>query len=265
MTTIIRNLDMEIKNPTLPPLFEPFATVSGLMAGWRFGDGFSDLSGNGHTLKAVGTPVFNTFFVTGDKDNGFITDVPDGLQRTMITVYRQAADVNTFGYPVGNIVQSASANGEGIAITDVSVDALRRRSLSIGGKAYNEKLYGTAAGPSEATSSRNNFVFTAVTVDGAGNQGGLYVPSASADIIPATLAEGANLAERSVTEKDAESFYRIITWRNPNLPPVPPSSPNTGLAVAEVLIYDRVLSLDELKVQYGRSQRYFKNTYGVVV
>ncbi|QHA85529.1 hypothetical protein [Serratia rhizosphaerae] len=265
MTTIIRNLDMEIKNPTLPPLYEPFASVPGLIAGWRFGEGFTDLSGNGHTLKEVGTPSVGEYFVAGDKDNGFITDVPDGMQRTLIAVYRQAADVNTFGYPVGNIVQNASANGEGIAITDVSVTSLRRRSAYIGGKSYNEKLYGTAAGPAEATATRNNFAFSAVTIDGAGNTAGFFIPSANADIIPATLASGVNLAERSITESGAESFYRIIAWRNSNLPPVPPSSPNTGLAVAEVLIYDRPLSLTDLNTQYGRSKRYFESNYKVKI
>ncbi|WP_061799252.1 hypothetical protein [Serratia ficaria] len=256
MTTMIRNLDMEIKNPSLTPIYEPFASVPGLMQGIRVGEGLVDLSGNGYTVTPIGTPTLTKYSVIGDKNNGFMTNVPDGLQRTIIAVYKQSADVATFGYPVSNITQQTSAQGVGMAITDVSSTSLRRRSLNVGAKEYNETLYGVASGPSEGVVTRNKFVWTAVTVDGAGNTAGLFVPAANPAIIPATLAEGANLAERTITEGGGDSYYRVIAWRSPTIPPVASAS---GLEVAEWLIYDRALSLSDLQVQYGRSQRYFKN------
>lgn len=256
MTTMIRNLDMEIQNPSLTPIYEPFASVPGLMQGVRVGDGLVDLSGNGYTVAPIGTPTLTKYSVIGDKNNGFVTNVPDGLQRTIIAVYKQASDTATFGYPVGNITQQTSAHGVGLAISDVSSTSLRRRSLTVGAKEYNETLYAVAAGPSEGVATRNKFVWTAVTVDGAGNAAGLFIPAANPAIIPATLAAGANLAERTITEGGGDSYYRVIAWRSPTIPPVASAS---GLEVAEWLIYDRALSLADLQVQYGRSQRYFKN------
>ncbi|WP_129543805.1 hypothetical protein [Serratia sp. 1D1416] len=262
MTTIIRDLDTDLSDSGLPPLYEPFASVAGLIAGWRFGEGFTDLSGNRHVIKEIGTPSVGEFYIRGDKNNGFITDVPDGQQRTLIAVHRHSADVNSFGYPVSSITQQTSTTGVGLAISDVSSASVHRRSLNVGGQAYNQPLYGVAGGPSEAVQSRNKFAFTAITVDGAGNTAGLYVPSASQNLIPATIAEGVNLANRIITEPGGVSYYRLIAWRSPT---IPSTGVESGLDLAEVLFYDRALSLEELQIQYGRSQRYFKNSFGELI
>lgn len=86
MTSIIRCLDVEIENPQLKPVYVPFVAEPGLIAGWRFGSGMNDLSGNGNTLTAIGAPTSDNFFISGDKDNGFMTTVPDGLQRTLVAI-----------------------------------------------------------------------------------------------------------------------------------------------------------------------------------
>ncbi|HCA3644149.1 TPA: hypothetical protein ACHT11_004817 [Klebsiella pneumoniae] len=260
MTTIIRNKDVIIANPQLKPIYTPFTAEPGLLAAWRFGDGMDDLSGNANTLTAVGSPTKGEFFISGDKDNGFITSVPDGLQRTLIAVWRNHSTADAYAYPVGNLSQQASAYGVGIGLKSSSSSSANivRYSGNAGGVSYSGNLYGVADGPADAYANRMNFRWAAFTVDGAGNAANLYLPKLNPALIPATISSGANLATRDITESGVNSLYRLIAFRSPTLPP---NLPGTDIDVAEVLIFDRPLDLAAQQRTYARSQQYMSG-YG---
>ncbi|HCI6561372.1 TPA: hypothetical protein NPP16_001303 [Klebsiella pneumoniae] len=260
MTTIIRNKDVVISNPQLNPIYTPFVAEPGLLAAWRFGDGMTDLSGNGHTLSAVGTPTRGNYYITGDKNNGYLTSVPDGLQRTLVAVWRNNTTATNFGYPVGNLSQSATNTGVGVGLYSSSSSTLNRNSGAVGNTLKTDGLLARALGPDESYASRMNFRFAAFSVDGAGNAANLYIPAANSSLIPATLASGVNLASRSILEDGLSSFYRLINWRDPSTP----DSTETALDVAEVLIFDRPLDLEALQRTYLRSQNYISG-YGQTI
>lgn len=260
MTTIIRNKDVVIQNPQLKPIYTPFVAEAGLLAAWRFGNGLSDLSGNGHTLSAVGAPTRGNYYITGDKNNGYLTSVPDGLQRTLVAVWRNNKTLATFGYPVGNLSQSVTITGVGVGLFSSSASTLNRNSGGVGNALKTDALLARAPGPDESYESRLKFRFAALSVDGAGNAANLYLPAANSALIPATLTSGANLANRSILEAGLSSFYRLINWRDPSTP----DSAETALDVAEVLIFDRPLDLAALQRTYQRSQNYISG-YGQTI
>ncbi|HDU4375789.1 TPA: hypothetical protein RFS90_001312 [Klebsiella aerogenes] len=255
MTTIIRNKDVIIANPQLKPIYTPFVAEPGLLAAWRFGDGMDDLSNNANTLTPIGAPVTGEYYISGDKDNGFITSVPDGLQRTLIAVWRNHSSSDAYAYPVGNLAQSASAQVIGIGLKSNSSASsnLIRTSGNAGGISKTGNLLAIADGPSETYANRVNFRWAAFTVDGASNKANLYLPKLNASLIPATIASGANLATRDITEGGISSMFRLIAFRDPSMPP---NLPGTDIDVAEVLIFDRALDLSGLQRTYARSKSY---------
>ncbi|HBW9854347.1 TPA: hypothetical protein MFX39_09000 [Klebsiella pneumoniae] len=263
MTTIIRNKDVVIESPQLKPIYTPFVAEDGLLAGWRFGDGLNDLSGNGNSLSAVGSPVSEGYFISGDKDNGYKTTVPDGLQRTLVAVWRNHSAIDAYAYPVGNLAQSASNQGIGVGLKSNSSSSsnLSRISGNAGANASARPLLAIADGPADSYANRLSFRFAAFTIDGAGNVANLYVPSLNSALIPATLASGANLATRNITEGGLSSTYRIIAFRDPA---IPGSLPGTAIDVAEVLIFDRALDLAALQRTYQRSKLYLAG-YGQTI
>ncbi|EQB4675854.1 hypothetical protein ACU60M_03445 [Klebsiella aerogenes] len=255
MTTIIRNKDVIIANPQLKPIYTPFVAEPGLLAAWRFGDGMDDLSGNANTLTPIGSPTKGEYFISGDKDNGFITSVPDGLQRTLIAVWRNHSTTDAYAYPVGNLSQQSAASGVGIGLKSNSSSSanLARYSGNAGGLTYSGNLYAVADGPADSYANRMNFRWAAFSVDGAGNVANLYLPKQNAALIPATIASGANLATRDITEGGVSSLYRLIAFRSPT---IPPNLPGTDIDVAEVLVFDNALNFAALQRTYARSQAY---------
>lgn len=261
MTSIIRCLDVEIENPKLKPVYVPFVAEPGLIAGWRFGSGMNDLSGNGNTLTAIGAPTSDNFFISGDKDNGFMTTVPDGLQRTLVAIWRNHSTTDAYGYPVGNLRQSSSVTGIGFGLisSSSSSSAISRVSGLIGNRAMTDNLIGSAAGPSEPYASRLNFRFAALSLDSAGNVANLYLPGVNPELIPATVS--ALLSNRSIQESgEMISKYRLIAYRDPTAPSVAGSA----IDVAEALIFDRPLDLPALQRTYARSKNYMA-MYGQVI
>ncbi|KLE69870.1 hypothetical protein YA15_09215 [Klebsiella aerogenes] len=106
-----------------------------------------------------------------------------------------------------------------------------------------------------------NFRWAAFSVDGAGNVANLYLPKQNAALIPATIASGANLATRDITEGGVSSLYRLIAFRSPT---IPPNLSGTDIDVAEVLVFDNALNFAALQRTYARSQAYLAS-FGQVI
>lgn len=176
MTTIIRNKDVVIENPQLKPIYTPFTSEPGLIAGWRFGNGMADLSGNGNSLTAIGTPTVDSYFISGDKDNGYKSTVPDGYQRTLVAIWRNHSATDAYAYPVGNLAQSSSTTGIGVGLKSNSSSSsnLSRLSGNVGGNTTTANLLAIADGPTDTYANRLNFRWAAFSIDGNGNAANLF-------------------------------------------------------------------------------------------
>ncbi len=256
MTTAFKSMDKLIVNPMLKPLYAPFRSVAvnNLLAAWRFGNGLTDLSGNGKTLTAVGAPTIGAYYISGDKANGYLTNVADGLERTIIAIYRHTLAQDSYIYPVGNLSQLSGASGIGFGIkaNSSSPSALSRRSILVGSTSKSAALYGVADGTAEPLTNRSLFAWQAAGVSGAGNSAYNFIPTISTGLIAATLAAGANLAARDVTESAAPSYYRLAVWRDNSTP----ATTYSNVDIAEILVFDRLLTLAELQAQYAYDKAY---------
>lgn len=260
MTTIIRSLDLEITDSGLSPIYIPFQSVAGLIAAWRPGQGgLTDLSGNGHTLTAVGTPIITDLSFIGDQSNGFKTDVPDGLERTIMAVFRHpvavdtAAPASSYGYPISNLMQQASTLGKGFGIVSTSnVSAsLSRRNAYVGATAKNSTLLSVATGPADSLSSRTSFTFVGADTSGANLSANMYYPLNSDSLQAGVLDTSAGTLATRATGVN----FNIMCWEDTSTPPTPYS----GIEVIEVLIYDHQLSLADYRSQYAQSKAYAKS------
>lgn len=251
--------DSVIKNPKFPALYVPFNTVGGCIAAWR-GDFSKDLTGNGHTLTRVGSPNQSVNTVLCNKDNGFITDVPDGADRTLVVIYRNPATVaapnQTYANVVGNLSQVAPADGVGIGIvqsTAVSLD-LNQMSGCVGADKKGTTLFSKVMAPADKPVTNSlNWNWAALSVSGETNSCGMYIPSLSSSLIRGVNNGGVQLKNRWMTNQDGSPApYRIGCWRDPTTP----ATASSSVEIAFVAIFDKGLLLADLKQQYAYDQFY---------
>lgn len=257
MATVFRSLDVEITGSGLKPIYVPFKTIPGLIAGWRPGQsGLTDISGNGHTLTAVGDPVVTDLSFIGDKLNGFKTSVPDGLDRTIIAVFRHPINVDaiapasTYGYPVSNLVQQISTLGKGfgIAATSNTSAALSRRNALVGATQKNSTLLSVATGPADPLESRTGFTFIGADTSGENLTANMYYPKNNDVLQQGTL----NTSSGTLDARDTGAAFNLLCWEDPGNP----DTPYSGVELMEVLIYDHQLTLAEYRTQYAQSKAY---------
>ena len=77
---------------------------------------------------------------------------------------------------------------------------------------------GYAQANAQEPTSALNWQFQALIVSGSGNSAALYIPWQLNALVPASLASGANLANRSIKENGNPSFYRVGAWRDNSTP-----------------------------------------------
>ena len=256
MPTVFRSLDVEITGSGLKPIYVPFKTIPGLIAGWRPGQsGLTDISGNGHTLTAVGAPVVTELSFIGDSLNGFKTSVPDGLERTILTVFRHPVNVDnvapasTYGYPVSSLLQNVSAQGRGFGIAGTSnVSAALSRRNALVGAAVNSTLLSVATGPADPLARRTEFAFTGADTSGANLSAHMYYPKNSDSLQAGVL----NTTSGTLATRATGVNFNLLCWEDPSTPAVPYS----GMELLEVLFYDHQLTLAEYQTQYAQSKAY---------
>ncbi len=257
MANVIRDLDNDVDND-LPVVYVPFSSVGGLIAAWRIAEGgLTDLSGNGHTLTAIGSPILGDISIKGDQSNGYQTNVPDALERTIIAVFRHSVNTDSYGYPIGNLRQQSSTLGVGFAIQTSSSTAssLKRCNVLVGNTAKNSTLLSVATGPADSLSSRMNFTFIGGDTSGSANLSHMYYPLNADSLQAGVLASGANLATRGIGIP-----YKAICWEDISTPAVAA----TGIEVTEILIYDHALTLADYQSQYAQSKA-FHATLGISI
>lgn len=257
MATVFRSLDVEISGSGLKPIYVPFKTIPALIAGWRPGQsGLTDISGNGHTLTAVGAPVVTELSFIGNSLNGFKTSVPDGLERTILAVFRHPVDIDnvapasTYGYPVSSLLQNVSTQGRGFGIAGTSnVSAsLSRRNALVGATVKASTLLSVATGPADSLTSRKEFSFIGADTSGTNLSAHMYYPKNSDSLQAGVL----NTTSGTLATRATGVNFNLLCWEDPSTPAVPYS----GIELLEVLFYDHQLTLVEYQAQYAQSKAY---------
>lgn len=252
--------DSVIENPQFPPIFTPFNTVAGCIAAWR-GDFSVDLTGNGHTLTRIGNPNQSKYTVLCNKDNGYITNVPDGINRTLIVIHRLPNTVTppnqTYSNPLGNLSQLGTMQGVGIGITQASVagdNGFHQMSGCVGADKKDTPLFSKAmAAQDRPVSNALKWQWSAFSVDGDNNFCGIYIPHQLDDLVKGVNATGVQLKNRWVTNLDGSpAYYHIGAWRDPSTPGIASSS----VEIAYAAIYERPLLLSDLRQQYQYDKFY---------
>lgn len=261
---LIVALDSQIPNPNFKPVQTQFRTVKGCIAAWR-GDFSVDLTGNGHTLTPVGRPNQGVFSVLCNKDNGYLTNVPDGINRTLVVVHRLPATVaapdQTYSNPLGNLSQSDTNTGVGIGIVQASAAHLDLHQMNgcVGADKKDTPLFSKAKpAQDKPVSNAMRWQWSAFAVDADNNFCAMYIPRQLDDLVMGANASGVQLKNRWVTNLDGSpAYYRIGAWRDPSTPGVKSSA----VEIAYAAIYDRPFMLSDMRQQY-QNEKYYMAQFG---
>lgn len=258
--------DSVIENPQFPPIFVPFNVIDGCLAFWR-GDFSEDLTGNGHTLTKVGTPTQARLGVSCNKNSGYLTNVPDGINRTLICIHRQPsvlpAPDQTYSYPFGNVSQRDTLTGVGIGAIQASAASVNANNVTavVGAAEKTNTLFAKASAASKPAATATQWQWTAFIVDGDNNFAALYIPQQKDEFVMAQLTPGVQLKNRWVTNMDGSpAYYRVGAWRDPSTPLV--ASASTEVAMAAV--FDRPHLISNLRQQY-LNDKFWMGQFGYVI
>lgn len=230
MTTVIRATGVQFSNADLPNL-SPVVS-NGLVAMFRPSSaksGLADLYNKDNQLTIVGNPEFLAHGVRVSKANYLQTNVADTKNSTIIVVFKinntQGSAIVFGNFNIGISGQSVFWQGGVI------------KSQVIGSANYIENL---------SNNYTSGLFFTvAITIDADNDIAHFY------NITQGTQQQ----ASGGIANRKLGATHRIGASY---------STPWTGISeVAEVIIYDRALSKDELNTQYMYSKDYFKKKHNI--
>lgn len=240
-TSVMQLRNARFNNPALPVLGPIIAP--GLRAAFRPRADISsmaDLSGNGTLTTKVGSPVFTDTGVIGTVANGFTTNLAETKNHTYIVTAKCTAATTPF--IVGNFNSTAEL-GTGLF------------ALSTAGNMTSSAAYWTKSGATTNWDRINGpavsiamfptlWSFMVITVDSDRNRITFWLKQGSAELTKIGPVSNSGLSTRNMAPAET---LRIMGPQ--------PAWAYTGQAeVAELLIYDRVLTDDEIIRQYGYSK-----------
>ncbi|MCS0039739.1 hypothetical protein NB607_22540 [Vibrio alginolyticus] len=255
MATIIRLKNVQFSNNALP-VVTPFVR-NGLVAAWRFANGpesLIDLSGNGRQLTEKGSVSYTELGILGDQDNGFLTDVNESNDVTLMAVWRATSEEEgAKAFAVGNFFNDTSPD-RGLSIWYQRDNANNSMASKSQCHYYNTGtgLIGNEIVESKMTPIDQNFTFTALTVNTNENSQSLYVPKNNSKLVRS--GPDKSYAQREISSMPFEICSTPDAWNN-----------NGGIEVAEVIIYNKALSEAEVLEQYELSKQFHKSVRGIDV
>lgn len=269
MAATIFRLSTSFDNPALP-IVAPLLRTN-LVAAWRLYSGpasIQDLSGNGHTLKATGSPTWTDKGVIVDQNNYFESDVGDSLARTYVAVIRPilSSDGSESDSPgVGN---HRRVDGEpyGLGIWNngtASVQNLNMHTSGINSSgdffASTNTFGGNRTRPSDG--SQMEYAFAATAFDPVNNRStGLAPRYGNATVIEwDTASPNYVLEDRPTLLPDgSENFVRIGSTPGVN-------GLDSQVEICEVLIFDAALTQAQIQQQYEYSKAFYYEVFNVEV
>ncbi|HCM0807711.1 hypothetical protein HJ153_02025 [Vibrio parahaemolyticus] len=255
MATIIRLKNVQFSNNALP-VVTPFVR-NGLVAAWRFSTGpesLVDLSGNGRQLTERGSVSYSEFGILGDKDNGFLTDINESSDVTLMAVWRAAStEDGAKGFAVGNFFNDTSPD-RGLSLwyyRDNANDFIASKSQC---HYYNTDtgLLANEVLESKMAPIDQSFTFSALTVNSNENSQTLYVPKNNAKTVRSDPVK--SYVQREISAMPFEICSTQDSWGS-----------NGDIEVAEVIIYNKALSEAEVLEQYALSKQFYKAVRGIDV
>lgn len=280
-------------NPNLPRV-QPFAInnimPSGLLAAWRPATNMNsllDLSGNGAIATLKGMPVFDSLGVVCDANNGIYTNVQETLDITVLTVARAVPGAdgvwgsgsNYNAWASGGFALDGSsyhggtrALGANFTIQPVTGGVELRALTSFGlynktSDSYTQSNFQTpltrAASFADLSGDASPWVFSALSISGEKVAG--FVPALSWKTNRDYSAnETQSIRLRLMADIETGEPSRI------NIGSVHPQFTNWALGfgkahIAEVLVYNRGLSEDEIMIQYSLSQEWMSGNRGITI
>ena len=270
MSVIIKAKNVVFNNPNLP-ILTPMVS-GGLIGSFRPSNtalGLTDLSGNGHQLLIQGSPQFTDKSVIVDKDNGLISDIQETLDMTLIVVYRAIKNTQASGENqwLGMVV-GTYYNDRGMSIFTAASN--NKNQVDVLGQAYTKKTSdGSVSSKITWNGSFDNasgiaqteYQFNALVVNASGNKLLTYTPARQ--LSPITFYDGFSdvslLSTRSLIDPTTKS-PNLFKFGIANVPF------GSGKAeIAEVLIYNRPLSQEEITRQYRYSKEFLLKHRGIII
>ena len=260
---------VNFNNAALPVVGNMIRT--GLRGAWRFGGGYesaADLSGNESQLTEKGQVSFTPQGVVGDLDNGFVTDLDQTLSRTYIGVFRVPASVDvTFhsGMVVGNYTDNDESAGGCLWIDGDAGAGLRgirnQQHFFVEENTGTNQNGSTSIGPEMEADADHIWLFFAGVIDAENSKNFCYSPTLKDYALADTYNEIQNSQYDFTAQTPSPNKLEIIS--------TPDSNWSRGLSsvleVSEILIYDRALTLDEVKKQYEYSKEYHAKIKGITI
>lgn len=267
MTTLIKASGVKFNNPNLPNV-SPMVT-DGLIAAWRPNSstmGLLDLSGNGHTLTQVGNPILKSGSIIVDKNNGFITDVAEPFNHTILVVHKAIKNTTSndpwTGFVIGchypdrgnSIWNSYYPDNDSVIINEqcYAKDIVNN---NMNNRQWFTKEFKNASGFTETP-----FIMTAHVVDAVNNTMYKYSPGSIEDMSSySSLTDNCRFDNRYLSDP--------VTGK-PNMYALGYSYVGFGdgkSEILEVLIYDKALKQEQIMQQYLLSQDFLKKNRSIII
>ena len=270
MSVIIKAKNVVFNNPNLP-ILTPMVS-GGLIGSFRPSNaalGLTDLSGNGHQLLMQGSPQFTDKSVIVDKDNGLISDIQETLDMTLIVVYRAIKNAQATGIDQWlGMVAGTYYNDRGMSIFTSYNDT--KNQVDVLGQAYAKKNSdGSVSSKTVWNGSFDNasgiahtdYQFNALVVNTRSNKLLTYTPARqlSPYSVYGGFSDASLLSTRSLIDPTTKS-PNVFKFGIANVP-----FGDGRSEIAEVLIYDRALSQEEITRQYKFSRDFMQKHRGIII
>ena len=270
MSVIIRAKGVTFSNTDLP-ILTPMIN-NGLVASFRPTNaslGLIDLSGNGNQLTTQGAPQLTANSAIVDKNNGFVTNVRETTDLTLIVVSRaiknpQASGENQWlGMVAGTYYSDrgmsifTSANNTNNRV-DVLAQSYAKKTSdgSVSNKVIWNGSFDNASGIAQT-----EYQFNALVVNASSNKLLTYTPARQ--LSPYSVYDGFSdaslLSTRSLIDPTTKS-PNVFKFGIANVP-----FGNGKAEIAEVLIYNRPLSQEEITRQYRYSKEFLLKHRGIII
>ena len=269
MATHIKLKDSTFKNTKLPNA-GPFIS-EGLLGGWRFNRGskesLKDLSENKHDLQEYGSVEFTEVGAICNVNNGFLTGIPEPKKTTLMAVARIpyiTAD-NSGNFIITNYQDNKFGNSYGISLwTGFNIENnMTYRSQA---RSYVDESTGKQDNNILATniipmSEIDNFVFICMTL--TEDTETLYCPTIN-ETKTVTIID--NNFDKRYLGYEQLVIGCINKWANwSGTGSVSDESELRDIEIAEVFVYDRPLTEDEVMEQYNLSKDYYLSNHNISI
>lgn len=258
MSVIIKATGVTFSNTNLP-ILSPMIT-DGLVGAFRPNSsplGLLDLSGNGKTLTKQGNPTLTSNSIIVNKDNGFITDIPETMDVTLIAVHRaiKGNGENPWdGFVVGCFYGNRGTsiwNAYYAPASKITINAQCYGKKITNGEFLNRQWHFWDRATDDNT-THTDFIFSAFVVKATDNKMFVYLPKEQSTPVRAydAVSDGYRLDARHLSDP-ATGLPNLYKLGLANV-----GFGNGKSEIVEVLIYNRALNQDEIIRQYLHSKEF---------